>query len=196
MWIVGYGIILSLYHASNVFFPIFPRVFFGFIIVISILSVFVVDFLAFGFNRIWPRSYLYMWLAFTFASAMFILWYLTWQLLRIIGTEKVSILRRLRVMVSAMTCLTAIGVAFQIKDAVVVYNSQTALSARMETVGGSMSSLIFLNLQGIGLALGIWYGWIEIAVCPGEEVPLYPEHQETAAPSIQEEVSVHPDPDP
>jgi len=195
MWIVGYGIILSLYRASNLFFPVFPRFFFGVIIVISILSIFVVNVLSFGFDSVWPRSYLYMWLAFTFASAMLILWYLTFQLVRIIGDEKAFILLRLRVMVGAMTCLTAIGVAFQVMDAIAVYDSQTTLQAHMQTDSGSLFSLIFLHLQGIGMAVGVWYGWIEIAICPGEEVPLYPDDH-PAAPSVQSDGSMNRDPGP
>jgi len=187
----------SFFHSivqATYFFQSFHVFFFGVIIVISILSIFVVNVLSFGFDSVWPRSYLYMWLAFTFASAMLILWYLTFQLVRIIGDEKAFILLRLRVMVGAMTCLTAIGVAFQVMDAKAVYASQTTLQARMQTGAGSLFSLIFLHLQGIGMALGVWYGWIEIAICPGEEVPLYPDDH--PAPSVQSDGSMNRDPGP
>jgi len=59
LWIVGYGMTITLYRANNAFFPIFPRlVFFG-VTIVSIISIFITNFLILLLDRLWLRAFFF-----------------------------------------------------------------------------------------------------------------------------------------
>jgi len=170
MWMVGYGIVYSVYRAGNLVFPLFPRFLFYVMTIGSILSAFVINVVCFIYDRQWPRFYFYLWLALNFASALGLLWALTWRLLTIIGPDKIHVLRRFRCIVALATILVFIAVALQIEDAIAAISNTQQNLIDQQSTQTAIYGFVFLNLQGLAMLIGTWYGWIDMGVCTKERM--------------------------
>jgi len=149
-------------QASGVIQPKWPQILVGALAFISVVWVIAINTMNYIENRLWLRAYFFYWLASLNAVGIIGLVLLVVYITRSLGLEDLSDGRGVWTVLVFVLFMGTVAVAIQIMDGTrVLKDVNQPFNSPMEE-GTATWSKVFIQLQAIGLGVGIWYGWIEV----------------------------------
>lgn len=139
-----------------------PQLIIGLLAVTSYLWIIVINIINYKYNRLWYRAFLYFWFAFIFTSTTLLLTFGVSFLTYRESLANVPNGRRLWFVVVGVIILTGFAVPSQIQDGINVYPDKDTEFYGQWGEEMANGSKILMNVQGVGLLLGVLYAWVRL----------------------------------
>jgi len=159
LWLLSIEQISKILRAKKIFLPPWPHVLVAGLAFLSIVWVLVINILNYSLDRLWQRAYFFYWL-----SAIFCFGIVGLAVLVVYGTRKIGLSdfneRRIWTVVAFVFFMGAVAVPMQIMDGrSIIQDVDKPFNSPLEE-GTANASKIFINIQALGLFIGIWFARI------------------------------------
>jgi len=160
LWVMGYAGIRLVYIQRGIPIPPgYPRYTFYVMSGLSLLVVVIVNLLCAFWDILWPRCFIYSWVAFNFSVGIVLCWVLLsktfWGEPELPQRYKWAV----QIVATIVTLLTLAAIASQITSAKDFVDHLDRKFLDPASTQSSHISLLFWSIQFAGMGLGIWYHW-------------------------------------